>query len=124
MAPFSLSGFAGKREDRETFYAFTSFTYPTTIFRYDFETGQSRVDASEWPVVGLGGAGRRGGRGVAERVAKRPQIRADGPPGAARVRHRPRGGRGDRSGTRALRLRDQQPAEQVDDELRPRQGAW
>ncbi len=38
-----LQGFAGKRGDHETFYAFTSFTYPTTIFRYDFETGTSTV---------------------------------------------------------------------------------
>jgi len=38
-----LHGFAGKRADRETFYAFTSFTHPTTIFRYDFSTGTSTV---------------------------------------------------------------------------------
>ncbi|HQR46885.1 MAG TPA: prolyl oligopeptidase family serine peptidase [Thermoanaerobaculia bacterium] len=38
-----LGGFAGKRTDTETFYAFTSFTYPTTIFRYDFTTGTSSV---------------------------------------------------------------------------------
>jgi prolyl oligopeptidase len=37
----SLGGFAGKRGDRETFYAFTSFTYPTTIYRFDFDAGKS-----------------------------------------------------------------------------------
>ncbi len=38
-----LGGFAGKRTDTETFYAFASFTYPTTVFRYDFTTGSSTV---------------------------------------------------------------------------------
>jgi prolyl oligopeptidase len=33
----SAGGFTGKRHDRETFYSFTSFTRPTTIYRYDFE---------------------------------------------------------------------------------------
>ena len=41
----ALGGFAGKRDEKETFYAFTSFTYPTTIFRYDFTTGKSTVIA-------------------------------------------------------------------------------
>jgi prolyl oligopeptidase len=36
-------GFGGKRADTETFYAFTSFTTPTTIYRYDIKTGQSTV---------------------------------------------------------------------------------
>jgi prolyl oligopeptidase len=38
-----LGGFAGKRTDAETFYSFTSFTCPTTIFRYDFASGTSSV---------------------------------------------------------------------------------
>jgi prolyl oligopeptidase len=38
-----LGGFTGKRTDTETFYAFTSFTYPTTVFRYDFAAGRSTV---------------------------------------------------------------------------------
>jgi len=33
----STGGFTGKRGDRETFYSFTSFTTPTSIFRYDFD---------------------------------------------------------------------------------------
>jgi len=28
-------GFGGKKEDHEVFYTFTSFAYPTTVFRYD-----------------------------------------------------------------------------------------
>jgi len=36
-------GFGGKRSDPETFYAFTSFVYPTTIFRYDVASGESTV---------------------------------------------------------------------------------
>src|SRR5215475_8208814 len=36
-------GFGGKRKDTETFYAFTSFTSPTTIYRYDVKTGKSDV---------------------------------------------------------------------------------
>ncbi|MGD8697937.1 MAG: prolyl oligopeptidase family serine peptidase [Gemmatimonadales bacterium] len=39
----SAGGFNGERDDSEAFYSFTSFTYPTTIFRYDFETGASTV---------------------------------------------------------------------------------
>jgi len=39
----SAGGFPGKRSDTETFYAFTSFSYPTTIYRYDMTTGQSTV---------------------------------------------------------------------------------
>jgi prolyl oligopeptidase len=39
----TADGFKGKRRDRETFYAFTSFTTPTTIYRYDLESGESTV---------------------------------------------------------------------------------
>ena len=39
----SAGGFSGEREDSEAFYSFTSFLYPTTIFRYDFKTGHSTV---------------------------------------------------------------------------------
>lgn len=31
---------SGKREDTEMFFEFTSFLFPTTIFRYDFKTGK------------------------------------------------------------------------------------
>ncbi|HEY9666526.1 MAG TPA: prolyl oligopeptidase family serine peptidase, partial [Coleofasciculaceae cyanobacterium] len=39
----SAGGFGGKRYDTETFYAFTSFTIPTTIYRYDMVSGESTV---------------------------------------------------------------------------------
>jgi prolyl oligopeptidase len=39
----SVGGFGGKRDYKETFYAFTSFTRPTTIYRYDVDTGESTV---------------------------------------------------------------------------------
>jgi prolyl oligopeptidase len=39
----TVSGFGGKRKDTETFYSFTSFTTPGTIYRYDLKTGASTV---------------------------------------------------------------------------------
>ncbi len=39
----SAGGFNGKRDETETFYAFTSFTTPTTLYRYDLTTGTSTV---------------------------------------------------------------------------------
>ncbi|MBD2071550.1 S9 family peptidase [Leptolyngbya sp. FACHB-671] len=39
----SAGGFGGKRHDTETFYSFTSFTTPTTIYRYDMVSGESSV---------------------------------------------------------------------------------
>jgi len=39
----SVGGFDGERTDDETFYAFTSFTTPTTIYRYDMDSGTSSV---------------------------------------------------------------------------------
>jgi prolyl oligopeptidase len=32
-----------EKEDQEFFYLFTSFTYPTSIFRYDMESGESQA---------------------------------------------------------------------------------
>ena len=37
----SVSGFSGKHDDNETFYTFTSFTYPPTIFKYDIKNNKS-----------------------------------------------------------------------------------
>ena len=37
----TASGFGGEVGDPETFFAFTSFNYPTTIFRYDVATGKA-----------------------------------------------------------------------------------
>ena len=39
----SAEGFGGKPGDKETFYSFTSFTTPATIYRYDMTTGTSTV---------------------------------------------------------------------------------
>jgi prolyl oligopeptidase len=39
----TAAGFGGKRKDKETFYAFTSFISPSTVYRYDPETGKSAV---------------------------------------------------------------------------------
>jgi prolyl oligopeptidase len=39
----SAGGFGGKRNDTETFYIFTSFTTPGTIYRYDMVTGKSEI---------------------------------------------------------------------------------
>ncbi|MCU0525503.1 MAG: prolyl oligopeptidase family serine peptidase [Elainella sp. Prado103] len=39
----SAGGFGGKREDTETFYSFTSFTTPTTLYRYNMITGESTL---------------------------------------------------------------------------------
>lgn len=39
----SAGGFGGKRYDTETFYNFTSFTFPATIYRYDMITGKSTL---------------------------------------------------------------------------------
>ncbi|MFM2431259.1 MAG: hypothetical protein RLZZ511_2472 [Cyanobacteriota bacterium] len=39
----SAGGFGGKREDTETFFNFSSFTTPNTIYRYDMVTGTRSV---------------------------------------------------------------------------------
>jgi prolyl oligopeptidase len=39
----SAGGFTGRRGDRESFYSYTDFVTPTTIFRYDLATGESTV---------------------------------------------------------------------------------
>jgi prolyl oligopeptidase len=39
----SAGGFSGKKEDTETFYSFTGFTTPNTIYRYDMVTGKSTL---------------------------------------------------------------------------------
>ena len=39
----TVSGFGGRRHDTETFYAFTSFTVPGRIYRYDCATGASTL---------------------------------------------------------------------------------
>jgi len=39
----TAAGFNGKRTDKETFYAFTSFISPTTIYRYAPQAGKSEI---------------------------------------------------------------------------------
>ncbi|MBK7945300.1 MAG: S9 family peptidase [Flavobacteriales bacterium] len=39
----SAGGFGGKRNDTFSFYSFTSFTDPGSIYKYDYATGQSEV---------------------------------------------------------------------------------
>ncbi len=41
--PGTATGFGGKRSDKETFYTFTSYITPPTIYRYDIATGTSSV---------------------------------------------------------------------------------
>lgn len=39
----SAGGFGGKQKDTETFYTFSSYNSPPTIYRYDMKTGKSTV---------------------------------------------------------------------------------
>ena len=39
----SAGGFTGHRDDTDTFYSFTSFTFPGTIYHYDLATGANTV---------------------------------------------------------------------------------
>lgn len=39
----SASGFRGRFDDTETFYSFSNFTTPTTIYRYDVKSGKSSL---------------------------------------------------------------------------------
>src|SRR4030095_6780070 len=41
--PGSANGFGGRMDDKVTFYSFTSFNYPPTIFKYDIATKRSTV---------------------------------------------------------------------------------
>jgi prolyl oligopeptidase len=42
----TISGFNGKSDDPETFFAFTSFNRPTSVYRYDALSGQATSWAS------------------------------------------------------------------------------
>ena len=39
----TAGGFGGKRSDKETFYSFSTFTAPPTIYRYEVATGKSTL---------------------------------------------------------------------------------
>ncbi|HJT30722.1 MAG TPA: prolyl oligopeptidase family serine peptidase [Pirellulales bacterium] len=47
----TAAGFTGRRGDKETFYSFTSFTTPTTIYRYDL--AEERSEGFRRPKVGF-----------------------------------------------------------------------
>jgi len=39
----TASGFSGKEEEKEVYYSFTSYTYPSTIFKYDIPAQKSSL---------------------------------------------------------------------------------
>ena len=39
----TASGFSTKKSETETYYSFTSYTYPTTIFKFNIKTGTSEI---------------------------------------------------------------------------------
>lgn len=39
----TAGGFGGKMDEQETFYTYTSYVYPSTIFKYDLKTGKSTL---------------------------------------------------------------------------------
>ncbi len=39
----TAGGFGGKMDETETYYTYTSYVYPPTIFKYDIKTGKSEV---------------------------------------------------------------------------------
>lgn len=39
----TASGFGGKETEKVTYYSFTSYNYPSTIFKYDIATGKSSI---------------------------------------------------------------------------------
>ncbi|QOJ01943.1 MAG: S9 family peptidase [Phycisphaeraceae bacterium] len=41
--PGSAGGFGGKRTDTDTYYSFTSYTTPASVYRYDIKTGTSTL---------------------------------------------------------------------------------
>ena len=41
--PGTAGGFGGRRDDTSAFYAYSSFNYPSTIFRYDIATRRSSI---------------------------------------------------------------------------------
>ena len=43
LPTFGSASASGRRGQKEVFYSFTSYTVPSTIYRYDLATGQSRV---------------------------------------------------------------------------------
>ena len=42
-APGTANGFGGKWDQKEIYYSFTNYVYPSTIYKYDVETGVSEM---------------------------------------------------------------------------------
>jgi prolyl oligopeptidase len=49
--PGSAAGFAGRGGDPETFFSYSSFTTPPAIYRYNVETGETRLFARAQPGI-------------------------------------------------------------------------
>ncbi len=43
LPALGTASFSGEKDENEAFYAFTSFTFPTSIYRYDTETDKSEL---------------------------------------------------------------------------------
>jgi len=43
LPALGTASFAGKKDDNEAFFTFTSFTFPTAIYRYDTQTNQTEL---------------------------------------------------------------------------------
>jgi prolyl oligopeptidase len=41
----AVTGFTGKEKDKEVYYTYTSYTCPSTIYKYNIETGRSEIFA-------------------------------------------------------------------------------
>ena len=39
----TASGFSGKKADKDLYFTFTSYIYPSTVFKYDIASGQSEI---------------------------------------------------------------------------------
>lgn len=39
----SAGGFGGKKEEKEIYYSFTNYVYPSTLFKYTIETGETEL---------------------------------------------------------------------------------
>ncbi len=39
----TATGFSGKKEEKEVYYTYTSYVYPSAIFKYDINTGKSSI---------------------------------------------------------------------------------
>lgn len=82
----TVSGFCGKRNDAETFYQFTGFANPGTVFRYNVTTGHSEVfrkaelrfDPSNYETTQVFYQSKDGTR-VPMFIARRRGVGQDGP---------------------------------------------